>query len=275
IRRLLNSLAYKAHVNQPELMGTADISEGDLVAGLVKLSNNPEVKPMLLVRHLCRRTGLIVPRGVEVYTFMHRTFQEYLAACCLTNQDYPDQISEFVRKDPDRWREVALLAGAKAGRGSESSVWLLAEALCYKEPDGIDKKEDIWGAQLAGQLLAKSADLNRISPRNKPKLERVKQWLVKITTDALLPDNELRIAFKNLAVVNYIHNDYEDQGEVVLDHATGLMWQKSGSDDYMEYEVAKTYIEKLNKDQFAGYDDWRLPTIYELMSLLEKEQSNR
>ncbi|MCP4285817.1 MAG: hypothetical protein GY792_15380, partial [Gammaproteobacteria bacterium] len=28
----------------------------------------------------------------------------------------------------------------------------------------------------------------------------------------------------------YIENDYEDRGEVVVDHATGLMWQKSGSD---------------------------------------------
>jgi hypothetical protein len=73
----------------------------------------------------------------------------------------------------------------------------------------------------------------------------------------------------------YIQNDYENQGEVVLDHATGLMWQKSGSDSTWSYQGAQKYIENLNRDRFAGYDDWRLPTIPELMSLLEpKRQPN-
>ena len=73
----------------------------------------------------------------------------------------------------------------------------------------------------------------------------------------------------------YIRNDFEDRGDVVLDQATGLMWQKSGSDGELEYEDARAYIQQLNRQRFAGYDDWRLPTIEELMSLLEPEkQSN-
>lgn len=80
---------------------------------------------------------------------------------------------------------------------------------------------------------------------------------------------------EDLRPLEYIQNDYEAQGEVVVDHATGLVWQKSGSKDSLTYEKALEYVQKLNQEKFAGYNDWRLPTIPELMSLLEPEkQSN-
>jgi hypothetical protein len=76
--------------------------------------------------------------------------------------------------------------------------------------------------------------------------------------------------------VEYLQHDYEDRGDVVIDQATGLTWQKSGSPKYINYRDAQKYIETLNRKRFAGYSDWRLPTIPELMSLLESEkQSNK
>jgi hypothetical protein len=75
--------------------------------------------------------------------------------------------------------------------------------------------------------------------------------------------------------LEYIQNEYEDQGEVIVDHATGPMWQKAGSDKRMLFRNTKAYIDDLNARKFAGFNDWRLPTIPELMSLLEPEkQSN-
>ena len=69
----------------------------------------------------------------------------------------------------------------------------------------------------------------------------------------------------------YVQNNFEDQGDVVVDHATGLMWQKSGSPDPLRLSdnAAGIYIKQLNFEQFAGFNDWRMPTVPELLSLLE------
>jgi len=71
-------------------------------------------------------------------------------------------------------------------------------------------------------------------------------------------------------------NDFvkSSDGKTVTDRATGLMWQQSGSDNYMGYKEAQAYVDKLNRERFAGYSDWRLPTIEELASLLESKEVN-
>ena len=61
---------------------------------------------------------------------------------------------------------------------------------------------------------------------------------------------------------------------VVVDNATGLVWHQSGSDDEMSWNEAKEWIKKLNKSGYAGYDDWRLPTLEEAASLLKSSERN-
>ena len=56
---------------------------------------------------------------------------------------------------------------------------------------------------------------------------------------------------------------------VIYDHASGLMWQQSGSDKRLFYGEAEKYVDKLNNNQFAGYSNWRLLTLEESMSLME------
>ena len=71
-------------------------------------------------------------------------------------------------------------------------------------------------------------------------------------------------------------NDFvlQSGGKIVLDRATGLMWQQSGSGEYMTYDKAPAYIAQLNRANFAGYSDWRLPTLEEAMSLMESKKLN-
>ena len=62
--------------------------------------------------------------------------------------------------------------------------------------------------------------------------------------------------------------------KVVVDKATGLMWHQSGTDDRMDWYEANERIEMLNSEGYAGYHDWRLPTVEEAVSLLEPSKKN-
>jgi len=110
---------------------------------------------------------------------------------------------------------------------------------------------------------------------NSPKF--VKPDLPLRNTPITVSSEEVQNKFKvdkNLRPLEYVKNDFKDNGDTITDHATGLMWQKSGSPNYMNYENAKAYIEELNSRKFAGYSDWRLPTVDELKSLLTSEKMN-
>jgi len=72
--------------------------------------------------------------------------------------------------------------------------------------------------------------------------------------------------------------------QIVIDEATGLMWQQSGSSQTMVFEynfedelkpkfLVDIYIEKLNNNYYSGFNDWRLPTLDELMSLMEPNKN--
>jgi len=67
---------------------------------------------------------------------------------------------------------------------------------------------------------------------------------------------------------------YEVKDKVIIDHTTSLMWQQAGSDNYMTSDKAQEYINQLNLDKFAGFNDWRLPTLEEAMSLMEAKQND-
>lgn len=65
------------------------------------------------------------------------------------------------------------------------------------------------------------------------------------------------------------------EGDLIIkDLTTGLMWQQSGSGEAMPHDASANYISYMNEISFAGYNDWRLPTLEEGMSLIEKKENN-
>jgi|GEM_PF-1775867 len=62
---------------------------------------------------------------------------------------------------------------------------------------------------------------------------------------------------------------FRDLGNgTVLDSRTGLLWEKAGSERPVRFAEAQAHVERLNRESFAGYSDWRIPRLEELQGLL-------
>ncbi len=62
-----------------------------------------------------------------------------------------------------------------------------------------------------------------------------------------------------------------DGGDTIKDTKTGLMWAKEGSGKTMNYEEAERYCHECN---IGGHNDWRMPTVDELESLVDRTKYN-
>ena len=73
-------------------------------------------------------------------------------------------------------------------------------------------------------------------------------------------------------------NDFEpkviNNDKVITDYYTGLMWHQSGSIDQLEWIKRVDWIDELNTREYAGYVDWRMPTVEEAASLLRQREIN-
>jgi len=61
--------------------------------------------------------------------------------------------------------------------------------------------------------------------------------------------------------------------EIIFDPCTNLQWAK----DYVDNKTwtqAQEYCDELNAQRYAGFDDWRLPTIGELWTLIDHSRFN-
>jgi hypothetical protein len=106
------------------------------------------------------------------------------------------------------------------------------------------------------------------------------------TTRAFLPLSAWKVCFWNSQTTISVESDYnyvkavrgsalefghfrDNRDGTVTDITTGLMWQQTDT-NAVTWEEALAYCENLD---LAGYHDWRLPNIRELLSLVDDSRS--
>lgn len=69
---------------------------------------------------------------------------------------------------------------------------------------------------------------------------------------------------------NYLVDNGDNK--TVSDLVTGLMWQREGV-DIMSNRMLLREIDRLNRNDFAGFADWRLPNMAEALSLMQASKN--
>lgn len=228
IRQVLERLAYTAHANQTgNVSGTADIAAQNLSHELFKLArNNPQhdVSVAKIHDYLRDRVGILYQRGGDgdnaVYTFPHRSFQEYLAAAyfhreekdLFTKQpdceDWQALAAHLATTDPDRWREVVILAGGIEAQTKPGPIWTLLDAL-VPEPltgDFLELKS-AWALRLSAQILAESLKFIDLSPKHERIKQRICLSLPQLLTSSTLAAPERVAAARYLAKIGDPRNE--------------------------------------------------------------------
>lgn len=124
-----------------------------------------------------------------------------------------------------------------------------------------------------GSILAVVVVIFALNYLTKPVLRAQATELSEIDAKDMIRDHNFFAEYENPYGKGF-DNDFGLQKDslVVCDHNSNLMWQQSGSDTSMELLKAKQWITELNYNSFAGFNDWRLPTLEEAMSLMEPEK---
>ncbi len=179
----LERVAFAAHRAQEGPEGTADVSEVMLRSVLKDYLEGSWDRAGELVTFIQERAGLLMERGPGMYTFPHRSYQEYLAGSYLAVQpDFPDEAASLIRENYAQWREVVLWAVGVMAR-LKKMIYVavdVATALCPREaPDRAVSEADWRAAYLAGEaLLEIGLKEVKARPRHEQVLTRVQRWLV-------------------------------------------------------------------------------------------------
>jgi formylglycine-generating enzyme required for sulfatase activity len=218
LKRALWELAYKVHAQVQESddgEATSDIPESLLIETLRTLApdgGQTWTEAMLEIINL--RAGLLVERRPGVYSFPHRTFQEYLAGCHLaTLPDFTDVVVKISREGAFWWQVILLAVGKLVHvNGDVDKPLVLVSELCPEQEPTMGDADGWRGCWLAGKALieigvkrAQRRDLGR------DMTERLQERLTALVDQGLLEPRERADAGSVLSVLG----DPRDFNEMV------------------------------------------------------------
>jgi hypothetical protein len=200
--------------------------------------------------------------------FAHRTLMEYLFVRhfsafpnTIAKTEWTDQMKRF-------WWELVIIAWRRRNDDRETGGPF---GNLHKMP-----ALQIWDE---GRIFSdlKTADLEGLEVLHLPPFIKNRVSPKKLSEPDLLEgirhgatlNESYRRWYKNFPGF-FRHNEYEGPTgtqAAVVDHITGLMWADTASQP-SSYLNALRHAEDLRRSKWAGYSDWRLPTLPESLSLL-------
>lgn len=81
----------------------------------------------------------------------------------------------------------------------------------------------------------------------------------------------MKIILLTIIVFSMLNATYTKSGDIVTDSASGLEWQDNARVLQMTWENAIVECEDLVLD---GYSDWRLPSVNELKTIVDRSKAN-
>ena len=95
--------------------------------------------------------------------------------------------------------------------------------------------------------------------------------------DLFMPGGGMQKTFFVLCVRGnpaYGKNGFHDNADgTITDRATSLMWSKLDSSRGMNWQDALAWVQTKNSEKYLGHDDWRLPSVKELQSIVDYARS--
>lgn len=194
LRGALEELAFKLHdesssparLADPAADRTADIGEDRLIRALRPLLRDSRDKAAVVVDYIEKRAGLLIGQGEKdgerQFSFPHRTFQEFLAACHLQAQDdFPAECVRVARLAPGHWQVVLPLAArlAKVERGSSAADELVGGTSITKLGAQGQLGAADWHCALMAGLQLREIGVGAVDTRDRTRAikTRVASWL--------------------------------------------------------------------------------------------------
>ena len=268
INQALWEIAYKAHLGTRNGENESGLITKGLLSGVMTEFLDESSKVKKFVDYCEQSNGLLMLQGKIrdekrkqerfIYTFPHLTFEEYLAARYLAEEN-GDFLRELLDDNFDRWREVAMLLGehfcfAVMGRGQVNDILYALST----PKDNLPEDKNWRAIWLAGEILLL---YRRAFPKKSPYESVILEQLLEIIKKSALSPRERADVADLLDTLGYRPKTQHQFIHIPMSPSTVSGGGARGGgriDFYMgKYLVTnEKYARFLTADDFAEEDFW-------------------